>query len=94
MGPAIKASDHFKWDASSNGADRMTSETIAAITNGKSADVFCWFCDEPKWNTFGIAWLGALCRKDGYNSNLNARLPTYVETAQVSLEEYYETIIL
>ena len=62
----------------------MTSETFAAIKNGKNADVFCWLCDEPRWNVYGIAWVGGLCEGNGHNSNLNARRPTYVETAQVS----------
>lgn len=64
----------------------MTYETIAAMKNGKNADIFCWFCDEPRWDVFGVAWVGGLCYKNGQNSNLNARMPTYVETAQVGLE--------
>ena len=61
------------WNAADNLEDARNA-TVDAKLNGVT--VMSWWCKEGGNDVAGIAYMGTLCSRGGYNTNLNeAHLP-------------------
>ena len=61
------------WDAFSNLEDARKATEDAKLTG---VTVMSWWCKEGGNDVAGIAYMGTLCSRGGYNTNLNeAHLP-------------------
>ena len=73
------------WYADNNINDAREASVNAINSGVANVDTFSWWSDSGAGGTAGIAWVGTLCRQDGYNTNLNERQSTSAGSGFVSI---------